>query len=201
MKKTILLCLTVLLTSCSQTQTSTPNPAAVPGHINSMDSPIIISDGSAHIRHTGKGNGDFQISASSNSVQVVANDATSRINKIVCGSAITLTTTCPPAFASAPPPPWTITLFADKGMTQTVMSITTTDNIAFTSSWPGSVSVLPDTSGDTTGGSDVNAATPFLYGSYMPKSGSTVSFNCGGDNSRNCKLALCYPGNTQGACK
>ena len=118
MKITLLLSLAVVLASCSTPapgpQTAqNKKPIAVP-----MDSPIIVSDGSTHLRHRGSVR-DFQITTSGSNFEAIVNDSGGTVGKGECAN---VGTTCPSDFQNVLVAPWTLKVYDSNS--NLVMTIT-----------------------------------------------------------------------------
>ena len=176
MKTVFLLSIIVVLTGC---QAAKQNPTGNDGKTG-MDSPIVISDGSTHLRHKGS-NGDFQIAPNGAGTfdQVTVNDSGYTVKTVDCVGV----TPCPSALVA----PWTLDVLA--GGTK-IMTVSSADNmIVVTNFFVGNVFTSIDSSGDTNG-SDIaqhddsfNSAT-FTNGGALP-----VNLTC---PSSPCKLKIHY---------
>jgi hypothetical protein len=195
MKTTLLLCLVVALTGCS-----TPNPSATPapgsGPFKAMDSPIIISDGSTHLRHKGA-NADFQITDSGAFVEAIVNDAGFQVGK---GESVkgVLAAVCPADFQKPLVQGWKMQVFDNSNTL--VMTLTTSNSPSPEVDTTFSVSNVftsADGSGDTATnagpGSDVGTApnvNNFTSAIFTNGGGgSPETITC---NSSPCKLKIRY---------
>jgi hypothetical protein len=149
-----------------------------------MDSPIVISDGSTHLRHKGS-NGDFQIAPNGAGTfdQVTVNDSGYKVKTVDCVGV----TTCPPAFTNPLVTPWTLDVLA--GGTK-IMTVSSADNMTVvTNFFVGNVFTSVDGSGDTNGSDVAQHDYSFSSATFTNGGAQPVTLTC---SSSPCKLKIHY---------
>jgi hypothetical protein len=185
---TLLLCAIVAFTGCSTKQLQTESKAAKPGEVTTpTSSPIIISDGSTHLRHKGS-NSDFQIAPNGAGTfdQVTVNDSG---HMVKAGECVKGVTTCPPAFTNNLVAPWTLDVL-DSGGTK-IMTISSADNVIVVANYfVGNVFTSADGSGDTNGSDIAQSDHTFSSATFTNGGGAhPVTIAC---TSSPCKLKINY---------
>lgn len=170
MKITALLCVIVVLTGCPAT-----NQVGTKG----MDSPIIISDGSTHLRHKGS-DSDFQITNNG----VIVNDSGYTATILECKGAAT----CPGGSAISLVKGWTMDVFDVNSVK--ILTINSTDNVKVVANfYAHPIDTQRDASGDTQGSDITQHDYTFKSASFSNGDGTTAAISCAASH---CKLRITY---------
>jgi len=179
MKLALLLCLIAMLTGCA-TQTQDDKK----GKQDGTDQPIIISDGSTHLRHKGV-NADFQIAYNGSTDPVIVNDPGFAVGKGDCVGV----TTCPTDFMKQLVKGWSVNVFDATSVK--IMTVSSLDNVVVNTIFYGHyIDPEPDKSGDTPGTDLTQHDFVFNSASFTNGGGATaVTITCA---SSPCKLKIHY---------
>jgi hypothetical protein len=177
MKMTLVLCALVALTSC---QSPTTNIKPLDG-----DSPIIVSDSSAHLKHKGPSQ-DFQVS----------NNGSALVAKVADGYKVS-TLECWKGFSGCPSGSltagWTLMGYdGHSGSGNLIFTMTSADNMTIGTTFVAGVTDLDskiDMSGDTNKGTDLIESALTLVSAVLNNNGSTTTLDC---PSTPCKLRIHY---------
>jgi hypothetical protein len=141
------------------------------------DSPIVVSDGSTHLRHSP----NFQTSGTTATVNESGRHVT------------TLTCTGPINCGSSPvslKPGWSLDVFdAANARGNRILTLTSANNALVSATFTNSFTQGPDTSGDTTNGTDLGRGEMFTSARLTNGGGPTV-LNCTGHTG--CKILIHY---------
>jgi hypothetical protein len=181
MKMILPLCLIVALAGCSQEK----EPGVKP--VGSMDSPIIISDGSTHLKHKGSGS-DFQITYNGSTDPVIVNDTGYMVGKGQCVSGVS---NCPSSFTKQLVAAWTLDVYDEDNGNNKTMTVGSPDNKMILTYYYGNpIDPKADKSGDTAGTDLVQHDWDFDYAVFTNGDGSApVTITC---TSTPCKLKIHY---------
>jgi len=175
MKMLLPLSLIVVLAGCTKSEQSESKK----GPVNGMDSPIIISDGSSHLKHKGTGS-DFQITGNN----VTVSDPTFKVGAGECWKGIS---SCPPSFMALATP-WSLDIYDSNGVK--IMTTSSTDNVTVTTTfYDNPIIPAKDASGDTNGTDLKQKDYTFQNAMFTTGGSSPVAITC---TSSPCKLRIHY---------
>jgi hypothetical protein len=195
MKKTLVVCcLTAVLAGCGQ-EASNDAAQKEKGKGNSMDSPIIISDNSTHLKHkAGAGNINFEVAG--NAFVVIASSAGSVNTVEFKGDGWSAS----PGTVSVSPG-WALTFYSDAAGTAQTLALTSpasAANTIATATFSNAVKLSTDNSADeTAGGTSIDdATTAYQSVNLTPSTGGTAKlYVCSTPGAGKCKIKLHYGGN------
>jgi hypothetical protein len=180
MKMILPLCLIVVLAGCSVTRKSEKKP------LGSMDSPIIISDGSTHLKHKGSVS-DFQITYNGSNDPVIVSDPGFTVKKGECVAGVS---NCASSFMKQLVAGWTLDIYDQDNFGNKTMTVGSPDNkVILTYYYGNPVDPQPDKN-ETVGTDLIQHDLDFDYAVFTNGDGSApVTMNCPGTT---CKLKIHY---------
>jgi hypothetical protein len=195
MKTTVVVCCLIVLAGCGKEagDGSTSAKPVVKGD-GTMDSPIIISDGSTHLRHkagtSNSHNPDFTTISPKIFAVVAASTASVSSIEFVTGGGWTCS-------IQNPVMPWTLTVYSDAGTTKTLTlsSPNSPSTTIATGVFSNAVMSSIDNT-DTSGGTSLDDTTSNIKQvSYTPSGGGSTTFTCSNPGHHSCVVKLHYGGN------
>jgi len=177
MKITFLLSAIIVFTGCTakrgQPQPNSGKPGAVGTPVNS---PIIISDGSTHIRHKGMSNGDFHIVNDSGAPHIVVDDSGYSATTLECVMGVA----CPNNAAITLVGGWTMDIFAldseDSNTTIKILTIKSADNSRIVLAFHRNP-IDPEYDA-MLGGTDIIENNLTFKSATLTNGGATIQFSC-----------------------
>ncbi len=191
MKLTLPICLLFVFTGCT-TQSPPANqaesPAKAGSNKNSMDSPIVVSDGSTHLRHQGKSpRHDFDLGADGNGHVQASLQMPSTSLDLFCHSGNF--TSCTNMTALAPlVAGWQVVILDAGG--SPIVTIASADNVTVTSTFISALHVDEDSSGDTSGGTEFTHDNTFKSFTLTNGTGGTGNGTYTCNDTGKCKIKI-----------
>jgi len=160
-------CALIALTLCS-----------IGSHVYAQaDSPIVVSDGSTHLRHSPT----FQTAGKT----AIVNEAGRHVTNLTCAGPINCGSSPIPL-----KPGWVLDVFdaANAGGNR-ILTLTSANDVLVSATFTNSFTQGPDTSGDTTNGTDLGRSEMFTS-ARLTNGGAPMVLNCTGHTG--CKIFIHY---------
>jgi hypothetical protein len=188
MKLTLLLCAITVFTGCSNH--AQPGPARNPGVVNTpTNSPIIIADGSTHLRHKGTNN-DFHIVNDSGLPHIIVSDPGYTATTLQCNSGVT----CPNSNTPIPlTAGWTMDVFdvdsENSGTPIKILTISSADNMRIVTKFHRNT-IDPENDSVTTGTDIISGNLTFRSATFTNGGGAAaIQLTCA---SSPCNMQINY---------